>query len=82
MERGGAIPVDLHTNGGRTVGAEVLVLVPLREDEEEALPHRDRSPATGTKELGGFELIVIRLRGGAPAMGGLAAFHLPELISS
>jgi hypothetical protein len=55
--------LELHfgSQGIRAVGAEILVLVSLRQNQEETFTDRDRPSAAGAKELAGFKLAEGRL---------------------
>ena len=46
---------------GGAVGAEILILVPIRQDEQEAFAHGNGPPAAETEELAGLKLVVSRL---------------------
>jgi hypothetical protein len=49
--------LHLGPEGVGAVGAEIFVFVPLGQDQEQALPDRNRSAAAGTVKLAGFKLI-------------------------
>ena len=51
----------LGSQGIGAEGAEVFVLVPLRQNQEEAFANRDRPAAARTKKLAGFKLAEGRL---------------------
>jgi hypothetical protein len=56
------LELHLGSQGIGAVGAEVLVLVSLGQNQEEAFADRDRPPAARTKKLAGFKLAERRLR--------------------
>lgn len=45
-------------------GAEIFVLIPVRQDEEESFAYGNSPPATGAEEFAGLKLIVIGLGAG------------------
>jgi hypothetical protein len=55
------LELHLGPEGIGAVSAKVLILIPLRQNQEEALPDRNRLAAAGTKQLAGFELVECRL---------------------
>ncbi len=46
------------------MSAEIFVLIPIRQDQEEAFAHRNGPAATGAEEFAGLKLIVIGLGAG------------------
>jgi hypothetical protein len=50
------------SQGIRAMGAEVLVLVSLRQNQEETFPDRDRPATARAKELAGFKFAERRRR--------------------
>ena len=50
------LELHLGSQGIRAVGAEILVLVPVRQDQEEAFTNRDRPSAPRAIKLAGFKL--------------------------
>jgi hypothetical protein len=55
------LELHLGSQGIGAEGAEIFVLVPLRQDQEEAFANRDRPAAARTKKLAGFKLAEGRL---------------------
>ncbi len=56
------LELHLGSQGIGAVGAEVLVLVSLGQNQEQAFADRDRPAAARTKKLAGFKLAERRLR--------------------
>ncbi len=53
----GSILFGLHPHGRGAVGAEVLILIPFGEHQEQPLSHRHRRLASSTVEGGCFKLV-------------------------
>jgi len=49
--------LHLGPEGVGAVSAEVLILIPPRENQEEALPDRNRLATAGTEQLAGLKLV-------------------------
>ena len=56
------LELHLGSQGIRTVSAEIFVLVPFRQNQEQAFADRDRPSAARTEKLAGFELTEGRRR--------------------
>ena len=54
------ILINLGTNGSGTADAEVLVLVPFRENQEQPLSYWNRGLASGTVKRSGLKLLKAR----------------------
>lgn len=80
------LELHLGSQGIGAVGAEVLVLVSLGQNQEEAFADRDRPAAARTKKLAGFKLAERRLRPtrwiGPYGMKGFLRTHLAPTIST